>query len=83
MSSKLYCYVNAKKLLNKTTFKFHCRERIRQSIRNIKCPASRYLTLFSCSKLICSHARDLYARGQPQSICILLEVLNTLLSEYT
>ena len=32
MSSTLYCYVNAKKLLNKKTFKFHCRERIRQCI---------------------------------------------------
>ena len=36
MSSKLYCYVNAKKLLNKTTFKFHCGERIRQSIEKYK-----------------------------------------------
>ena len=32
MSSTLYCYVNAKKLLNKKTFKFNCRERIRQCI---------------------------------------------------
>ena len=32
MSSTLYCYVNAKKLLNKKTFKFSCRERIRQCI---------------------------------------------------
>ena len=33
MSSKLYCYVNAKKLLNKRTFKFNCREIIRQNIK--------------------------------------------------
>ena len=46
MSSTLYCYVGAKKLFNKTTFKFSCRERIRQSIRKI--------TLFSCNKLMCS-----------------------------
>ena len=54
MSSTLYCYVNAKRLLNKRTFKFNCRERIRQSIRKVKCRASRYLTLFSCNKLMCS-----------------------------
>ena len=39
MSSTLYCYVNAKKLLNKRTFKFKCREIIRQSIRKVKCRA--------------------------------------------
>ena len=44
MSSILYYYVNAKKLLNKRTFKFNCRERIRQSIRKVKYHASRYLT---------------------------------------
>ena len=54
MSSTLYCNVNAKRLLNKRTFKFNCRERIRQSIRKVKCRASRYLTLFSCNKLMCS-----------------------------
>ena len=54
VSSTLYRYVNAKKLLNKRTFKFNCRERIRQSIRKVKCRASRYLTLFSCNKLMCS-----------------------------
>ena len=43
-----------KKLLNKRTFNFNCRERIRQSIRKVKCCASRYLTLFSCNKLMCS-----------------------------
>ena len=32
MSSTLHCYVNAKKLLNKKTFIFNCRERIRQCI---------------------------------------------------
>ena len=54
MSSTLYCYVNAKKLLNKKTFKFNCRERIRQCIWKVKYRASRYLKLFSCNKLICS-----------------------------
>ena len=54
VSSTLYRYVNAKKLLNKRTFKFNCRERIRQSIRKVKCRASRYLTLFTCNKLMCS-----------------------------
>ena len=54
MSFILYCYVNAKKLLNKRTFEFNCRERIRQSIRKVKYHASRYLTLFSCNKLMCS-----------------------------
>ena len=54
MSSTLYCYVNAKKLLNKRTFNFNCRERIRQSKRKVKCRASRYLTLFSFNKLMCS-----------------------------
>ena len=43
-----------KKDLNKRTFNFNCRERIRQSIRKVKCRASRYLTLFSCNKLMCS-----------------------------
>ena len=43
-----------KKLLNKRTFKFNCRERIRQSIRKVKCRASRYSTLFTCNKLMCS-----------------------------
>ena len=47
MSSTLYCYVNAKKLLNERTFKFNFRERIRQSIRKVKYRASRYLTLFA------------------------------------
>ena len=32
ISSTLHCYVNAKKLLNKKTFIFNCRERIRQCI---------------------------------------------------
>ena len=52
----LHCTVMLmlKKLLNKRTFKFNCRERIRQSIRKVKYHASRYLTLFSCNKLICS-----------------------------
>ena len=50
MSSTLYCYFNAKKLLNKRTFKFNCHERICQSIRKVKYRASRYLTLFSCNK---------------------------------
>ena len=54
MSSTLYCYVNAKRLLNKRTFRFNCRERIRRSKRKVKCRASRYLTLFSCNKLMCS-----------------------------
>ena len=36
MSSTLYCYVNTKKLLNKRTFEFICRENIRQSIRKVK-----------------------------------------------
>ena len=27
---------------------------MRQSIRKVKCRASRYLTLFSCNKLMCS-----------------------------
>ena len=49
-SSTLYCYVNAKKLLNKTTFKFNCRE----SIRKMKYCVSRYLALFSCHKLMWS-----------------------------
>ena len=52
----LHCTVMLmlKKLLNKRTFKFNCRERIRQSKRKVKCRASRYLTLFSCNKLMCS-----------------------------
>ena len=52
----LHCTVMLmlKKLLNKRTFNFNCRERIRQSIRKVKCRASRYLTLFSCNKLMCS-----------------------------
>ena len=41
-----------KKLLNKTRFKFNCRERIYQSIKKIKYNASR--SLFSCNKLMCS-----------------------------
>ena len=47
----LHCTVMLmlKKLLNKSTFKFHCRERIRQSMRKVKYHASRYLTLFSCT----------------------------------
>ena len=40
--------------LYKRTFKFTCLERIRQSIRKIRYRASRYLTLFSCNKLMCS-----------------------------
>ena len=40
MSSTLYCYVNTKKLLNKRTFEFICRENIRQSIRKVKYRAS-------------------------------------------
>ena len=36
MSCTLYCYVNTKKLLNKRTFEFICRENIRQSIRKVK-----------------------------------------------
>ena len=53
--STLHCYVNAKKkLLNKTTFKFNCRERIRRSIRKMKYHGSRYLTLLSCNELMCS-----------------------------
>lgn len=47
MSSTLYCYVNAKK------FMLNCRTRFRQSIREVKYRASRYLTLFSCNKLTC------------------------------
>ena len=43
-----------KKLLSKLTFKCHCRERIRQSIRKVKYHASRQLTSFSCNKLMCS-----------------------------
>ena len=43
-----------KKLLSKTTFKFNRRERICQSIRKIKYRASRYVTLFSYNKLMCS-----------------------------
>ena len=43
-----------KKLLNKKKFKLNCLERINQSIRKIKYHASRYLTLFSCNKLMCS-----------------------------
>ena len=54
MSSTLYCYVNAKKLWNKRTSKFNCRVIICQSIRKVKYCARRYLTLFSCNKLICS-----------------------------
>ena len=57
VSSTLYCYVNAKKkkkLLSKWTFKFHCRERVRQSVRKVKYHANRYLTSFSCNNLICS-----------------------------
>ena len=52
----LHCTVMlmVKKLLNKMTFKFNCRERTRQSLRKIKYRASRYLTLFSCNKLMCS-----------------------------
>ena len=42
------------KLSNKRTFKFNCCEKIRQSIRKVKYRASRYLTLFSCNKLVCS-----------------------------
>ena len=53
MSSTLFCHVNAKKLLIKTNFWFNCREKIRLSIRKIKYRASRYLTLFSCYKLMC------------------------------
>ena len=54
ISSTLYCYVSAKKLWNKKTFKFNCRERIRQCIWEVKYRASRYLKLFSCNKLMCS-----------------------------
>ena len=36
------------------TFKFNCRERIRQCIRKIKYRARRCLTLFSCNKLMFS-----------------------------
>ena len=43
-----------KKLLSKWTFKFHCRERVRQSVRKVKYHANRYLTSFSCNNLICS-----------------------------
>ena len=50
----LYCYVNAKKLSNKKKFMLNFRERIRQSSRKIKYRASRYLALFSCTKLMCS-----------------------------
>ena len=48
----LHCTVMLmlKNLLNKRTFKFNCRERIRQSIRKVKYHASRYLALFSCKK---------------------------------
>ena len=35
MSSTLYCLLMLKKLLNKRTFEFNCRERIRQLIFNI------------------------------------------------
>lgn len=54
ISSTLHLFVNAKKLLNKKKFNLNCRERIRQSIRKKKHHASRYLTLFSCNKLMCS-----------------------------
>ena len=54
MSSTLYCYVHAKKLLHKGAFKFNCRERIRQSIKKVIYRASPYLKLFSCNKLMCS-----------------------------
>ena len=40
MSSTLYCYVNAKKLLNERMFKFNCRERNCQSFRKVKYRAS-------------------------------------------
>ena len=60
LSSTLYCYVSAKKLLNKRIFKFNCRERIRQSIRKVKYRASRYLTLFSCNKLMFSCKSEAY-----------------------
>ena len=52
----LHCtaLLTLKKLLYKRTFKFNCREKIRQSIRKVKYRASRYLTLFSCNKLMCS-----------------------------
>ena len=43
-----------KKLFYKTTFKFSCCERTRQGLRKIKYRASRYLTLFTCNKLMCS-----------------------------
>ena len=43
-----------KKLLNKKTFKFNSRERIRQCIWKVKYRASRYLKLLSCNKLMCS-----------------------------
>ena len=54
MSSSLYCFVNAKKLLNKRTFKLNCSERIRQSIRKVKYHASCYYTLFSCNNVAAS-----------------------------
>ena len=54
--SHLHCTVKLmlKKLFHKRTFEFNCRERIRQSIRKVKYRASRYLTLFSFNKLMCS-----------------------------
>ena len=50
ISSTLYCYVKAEKILNKRKFKFNCRERIRQSIRKVRYRARRYFTLFSCNR---------------------------------
>ena len=52
----LHCTVMLmlKTLLYKRTFKFTCLERIRQSIRKVRYRASRYLSLFSCNKLMCS-----------------------------
>ena len=50
-------YVNAKNNKMKG-LNFNCRERIRQSIRKVKYRVSRYLTLFSWNKLMCSYKNE-------------------------
>ena len=44
----------------KKKFMFNCRGRFRQSIREVKYRASRYLTLFSCNKLTCLCKSETY-----------------------
>ena len=52
-SSTVYSYVNVRRQQNKTKFLFNCCGVIRQGIRKLKYRASRYLSLFSCNRLMC------------------------------